>query len=132
MKASATVFEGFWCKFLRRVRAANTRLLWIGIACLVWCARASAGQAPTVTLQEASQVTGVSAIIGGTVNANGLATWAQFQWGTTTSYDHNGFPFQWAPTDVTLTFSNLLTGLSTNTTYHYQLVATNSAGRTAS
>jgi hypothetical protein len=124
--------ERFSCDFLRRVRAANPRLLSIVSVCVVLWARAAAGQAPTVTIDAASQVTGVSAIIGGTVNANGLATWAQFRWGTTTSYDHNGFPFQWPATEVTLTFSNLLTGLSTNTTYHYQLVATNSGGQTLS
>lgn len=117
---------------LKRVRATNARWLLMAATCLVWQAQANAGQAPSVTLDAASQVTGVSAIISGTVNANGLATWAQFRWGTTTSYDHFGFPFQWPATDVALTYSNLLTGLSTNTTYHYELIATNSAGQTLS
>jgi hypothetical protein len=107
----------------------KSQFLSLATAFLIFSVRAACGQAPTVTIGPASQVTGVSAIISGAVNANGLATWAQFRWGTTTSYDHSGYPFQWPATDVTLTFSNLLTGLSTNTTYHYQLVATNSAGQ---
>ena len=121
--------ERFGCDFLGRVRAANTRLLPIATACLVLWARAAAGQAPTVTLDPASQVTGVSAIISGTVNANGLTTWAWFRWGTTTSYSQTSLAYQLAPVDTTLAFSNQLSFLSTNTTYHYQLVATNSAGQ---
>jgi hypothetical protein len=77
-------------------------------------------------------VTGVSAIISGTVNANGLRTWGYFRWGTTTVYDHSSFNIRFAPLEVPMTFSNLLTGLSTNTTYHYQLIATNTAGQTLS
>jgi hypothetical protein len=111
---------------------ANTRFMLLVNACLLLAARAGAAQAPTVTIDPAIQVTGVSAIIGGTVNANGLATWAWFRWGTTASYGNNGFPYQLAPVNATLTFSNLLTALSTNTTYHYQLVATNVAGQTFS
>jgi hypothetical protein len=130
MKASGVDSEVF--EFPRRVFATNTQFLLIAVAFLLLSARATAAQAPTVTIDQASQVTGVSAIIGGTVNANGLATWCHFQWGTTTSHDHSGDYFLLAPLDIPLTFSNLLTGLSTNTTYHYQLVATNSAGTTSS
>src|SRR5437879_4107684 len=132
MNASGPNPETFCSASSTRVFAANTPFLLIVNLWLLLAAQATAAQAPTVTIDQASQVTGGSAIIGGTVNANGLATLCHFQWGTTTSYDHSGDYFLLAPLDIPLTFSNLLTSLSTNTTYHYQLVATNSAGTTAS
>jgi len=132
MKASSGQVKRFRCELLGRVVAAKTRLLAVGTACLVTWARAIAGQVPTVTIDQASQVTGVSALLSGTVNANGLATWTWFRWGTTTGYDRTNFACQLAPVDATVAVSNLLSFLSTNTTYHYQLVATNSAGQTFS
>src|SRR5215472_502686 len=112
--------------------AVNSLFLLIASVCLFLGAGARAAQAPTITIDGASQVTGVSAIISGTVNANGLRTWGYFRWGTTTGYDHTSFSILFAPLEVPMTFSNLLTGLSTNTTYHYQLIATNTAGQTLS
>jgi hypothetical protein len=129
MKASDAQFNRFRSEWPRRARAGKTRWFFVGAACLVTWVRVIAAQVPTVTIDQASQVTGVSALISGTVNANGLATWAWFRWGTTTSYSQTNFAYQLAPVDATLTFSNLLSFLSTNTTYHYQLVATNSAGQ---
>ncbi len=51
--------ETFSRDFLRRVRAANTRLLCLGIDCLVFWVEANAGQAPTVTIDPATQLTGI-------------------------------------------------------------------------
>ena len=119
-------------KALRRVVAAKSWWLVVGAACLVIGARAMAGQAPTVTIDEASQVTGASAMISGTVNPNGLTTWAWFRWGTSTSYNQTNFAYRLPASGTTLAVSNLLSFLSTNTTYHYQLVATNGAGQTFS
>ena len=101
-------------------------------ACLFSSARATAAQPPTITIDAASQVTGISAIIGWTVNPNGLSTSVVLRWGTATAYEQGSNYFLAAPVDLTLTQSNLLTGLTTNTTYHYQLAATNSAGATIS
>jgi hypothetical protein len=93
-------------------------------------AQAAAAQPPTITIEGASQVTGTSAIVGWSVNANSLSTSCVFRWGTTTAYDQGSSYFLLAPIDMSLAFSNRLTGLSPSTTYHYQVVATNSAGET--
>jgi hypothetical protein len=68
--------------------------------------------------------------LNGTVNPNGLSTTYYFQWGKTTAYG-NKSPATPASAgggwDNGAVSANL-TGLTLNTTYHYQLVATNSAG----
>ena len=132
MKASRPDSESFCFEFFRRVLAVNTRLLLIVTACLFLAVPATAAQPPTITIDAASQVTGISAIIGWTVNPNGLSTSVVLRWGTTTAYEQGSSYLLSAPVDLTLTQSNLLTGLTANTTYHYQLVATNSAGATLS
>lgn len=87
------------------------------------------GSVPTVTANAATDITSVSATISGTVNPNGASSGCWALWGTTTAYDHFtplGYSLVGsAPVPV----SNGLTGLTPNTTYHYQLVATNSAGQ---
>jgi len=132
MKASKVKPETFRFEFLRRVLAANTRLLLMVTACLFLPARASAGQAPTITVNGASQVTAFSATITGTVNPNGLDTIYLLQWGTTTAYEHTGPYVSLETRDTTRAFTNQMIGLSPNTTYHYQVFATNSAGGTFS
>jgi hypothetical protein len=80
MKASDAQFNRFRSEWPRRARAGKTRWFFVGAACLVTWVRVIAAQVPTVTIDQASQVTGASALISGTVNANGLATWAWFRW----------------------------------------------------
>ena len=83
---------------------------------------------PTATTGSASNVGTNSATVSGGVNPNGLSTTAKFLYGTTTNYG--------GVTNVsgTLTGTNAtnvsvgLTDLSAGTTYHYTLVATNTAG----
>jgi hypothetical protein len=87
---------------------------------------------PTVTTSAASGVTANSATLNGSVNPNGLSTTAYFQWGTDTNYG-NTVPNPALPCGSGNTFTNLtitLTGLNPNTTYHYQLVASNASGGT--
>jgi hypothetical protein len=92
----------------------------------------SAAQAPTVSLNTPSTVTGSVVIMTGTVNPNGLGTGYSLQWGTNVAYDHFGrwvqMPAQATPVAITL----YMTDLTTNTLYHYQLAATNSAGQSLS
>jgi len=86
--------------------------------------------APTVTTGSAISITSGSATLNGTVNPNGKKTTYYFEYGTTTSYGLTSGT-NWAgagsgTSDVSV--SATITGLSPNTTYHYRIVATNSAG----
>jgi hypothetical protein len=91
----------------------------------------NSGQAlvkPSATTGSATNVTWHSATLSGTVNPYGLSTTYYFQWGPTTSFG-NTTPTQSAGSGTSdLAVSANLTGLAPNTTYHYRLVAVNSAG----
>ena len=87
--------------------------------------------APTATTGSASSITTTSATLNATVNPNGAATTAQFQYGTTTAYGSTA--------SVTLSpnsgasaqsVSATLTGLTPLTLYHFRISATNSLGTT--
>ena len=84
---------------------------------------------PAVTTLAASDVTATSATLNGTVNPNGGATTAYFRYGLTTSYGSftasNSLP---AP-NAMFALSNLVGNLAPATTYHYQMVGSNSLGR---
>jgi len=87
-----------------------------------------AEKSPEVTTGTATNVGTNSATVNGLVNPNGLSTTAKFLYGITTNYG--------GVTNVsgTLTGTNAtnvsvgLNGLAPGTTYHYTLVATNTAG----
>jgi Putative peptidoglycan binding domain len=91
----------------------------------------SAGtQAPTATTGQATDVSTTSATLTGTLTPNGGATSYYFEYGTTPSFGATS-PSRNAgsgsqPIDVSATIS----GLSPDTTYRYELVATNAAGTT--
>jgi len=89
--------------------------------------------APTVTASAASVIQSFAATMNGTVNANNLSTTVVFEWGTTTAY---GSTATATPTPVTGTsataVSAALTGLQSNTTYHYRIKATNAVNVTYS
>lgn len=86
------------------------------------------GQVPTVTVDGPTQITDTGAIIAVTINPNGSLTGYYIQWGFTTAYGHTS-PFYIVPIPNAVTnVSAWMVGLSPGTTYHYQVVATNSAG----
>jgi len=85
---------------------------------------------PIATTGSATNVTFNSVTLNGTVNPNGVETGALFQWGTTTSYGNlTDSQFLGSGTS-NVNISANLTGLSSNTTYHFRMVATNSASGT--
>jgi hypothetical protein len=85
---------------------------------------------PIATTGSATNVTFNSVTLNGTVNSNGVETGALFQWGTTTSYGNlTDSQFLGSGTS-NVNISANLTGLSSNTTYHFRIVATNSAAGT--
>ena len=87
------------------------------------------GVAPSVTTNTATNVSLTSATLNGTVNPNDLSTAVKFEYGTTTGY---GSEITATPSPVNgasaVSVSAALTGLSSNTLYHYRVVGTNSAG----
>ncbi|MBM4159468.1 MAG: T9SS type A sorting domain-containing protein [Ignavibacteria bacterium] len=87
--------------------------------------------APGVITDPASNVTSSSARLNATVDTRGLSTTVVFEYGTSTSYGKQvtaaGSPFTAADA---ITVSADVTGLTGSTTYHYRVVATNSAGTT--
>jgi hypothetical protein len=84
---------------------------------------------PTVTTLQATAVTSTSAILNGTVTANGLQTAWQFQWGPSIS------TLQYSPTiagevgatGTSVPVSVQLNGLTPGTTYAFRLLGFNAA-----
>ena len=83
--------------------------------------------APTVATDNATVVTSSSAQLNGTLTARGTATSANvsFEWGETTSYGNNTTLEVKANTGP---FSATITGLSSNTTYHFRSRAVGHGG----
>ncbi len=90
----------------------------------------AAAAAPTVTTGSPSSVGQSSATVSGTVNPNGQSTSYFFKYGTTTTYGLQTTPAGAGNGTGTVAVHQTLDGLTPNTTYHYQLVATSSAGTT--
>ena len=120
---------------MRRMRVAAAIVL-LGCGLLVLAitsashpAPASAAAAPpSVTTGSPSNVGESSATVNGTVNPNGQSTTYFFRYGTTTSYGLQTSPSGAGSGTGMVAVHAGLDGLSPNTTYHYQLVATSSAG----
>jgi FG-GAP repeat len=84
---------------------------------------------PTATTDLASPVTQTAAVLNGVVNPEGDATSCEFVWGRTTAYG-NSVPCSPSPGSGTsgVAVAAVLAGLSPGTTYHFQVVTSNSAG----
>ena len=84
---------------------------------------------PTVTTGMATAITSNSATLNGTVNPNGDLTAVAFEYGTTTSYGGQVIATQSPLTGSTLQeVSANVINLKPNTTYHFRMQASNSAG----
>jgi plastocyanin len=82
---------------------------------------------PVVITNPATNITTSSATLNGSLDPHGLTTTVSFQWGTTTSYGHTTT----MQTQSGNTYRNIaanISGLTTHTTYHFRIMATNSAG----
>src|SRR5207248_1054170 len=82
---------------------------------------------PVVITNPATYVASFSATLNGTVDPHGLATTVHFQYGTTTSYGHTTASQSKTGNTYQALAANI-SGLSASTTYHFRMVATNSAG----
>lgn len=83
--------------------------------------------APSATTG-AAQVSGGSALVGGSVTPNGLATSYYFEFGTTANYGQQTPPQSAGSGTGAVSVSATLSGLAADTTYHYRLVAAGPAG----
>ncbi len=78
----------------------------------------------------ATNISGNQATLNGTVNPNGVSTTAYFQYGTTTSYGNTTTSQSVGSGTPPVNVSQVVSGLATNASYHFRLVATNSRGTT--
>ena len=89
----------------------------------------TAALAPVAITGEPTNVSTTGATLAGTVNPNGSATTAVFEYGLTTSY---GSSVNVTPApgsgDSTVAVSAALSGLQPNQTYHFRLAAVNQGG----
>jgi hypothetical protein len=95
---------------------------------LIAAATAPAAGPPTATTGGATSLGETTATVTGTVDPNGMATTYRFEYGTSSSYG-----LQTAEQDAGsgtggADVQAALTGLTSATTYHYRVVATNAAG----
>jgi len=85
---------------------------------------------PTATTGSASDVTGTTATLNGTVNPQNASTTVKFQWGPTNALGSE-YAFSGSSTGMSdTTFNYPLSGLLPLTTYYYRIVATNAGGTT--
>jgi hypothetical protein len=82
---------------------------------------------PVVITNGASSVTTSSATLNGSLDPHGLATTVFFQYGTTTSYG-SATPTQSQAGNTYRNITANISGLTSHTTYHFRMVATNSGG----
>jgi hypothetical protein len=120
---------------MRRMRVAaavvllSCGLLGLAITSASHPAAASgAASPPTVTTGSPSSISDTSATVSGTVNPNGQSTTYYFKYGTTTAYGLQTTPANAGSGTGDVAVHQTLDGLTPNTVYHYQLVATSSAG----
>jgi trimeric autotransporter adhesin len=89
----------------------------------------SATGPPVVTTNSATLIASFSATLNGSVDPHGLTTTVYFQYGTTTSYGLTSA----IQSKTGNTYQNVaanISGLTASTTYHFRVVATNTAGTT--
>src|SRR5262249_18061603 len=84
---------------------------------------------PVVTTNPAAFIASFSATLKGSLNPDGLGTTFHFQYGTTTGYGLTTAP-QTQTGDTSRPVSANINSLAAHTTYHFQLVASNTAGTT--
>ena len=82
---------------------------------------------PVVITNPATLIASFSATLNGSVDPHGLTTTVYFQYGTTTSYGSTTLS-QIKTGNTYQSISANLSGLTASTTYHFRLVATNTAG----
>lgn len=115
-------------RYFYRVVATNSAGTSTGAISIFWTI--APNTPPTVQTLNATAITQSSAVLNGSVNANGLSTTIYFLWGTdNTLVSASRTPDQsvGAPTG-NIQRNASISGLTASTTYYFQMVATSSAG----
>jgi hypothetical protein len=109
---------------IRRVRRPTLLGLCAIVVAAAFAASAQAAGPPTVTTLAATSITSNSAVLNGTISANGQATAWQFEWGTSANtLKLAPVPAgSVGPAGASVPVSAKLTGLKPNTTYGYTLL----------
>ena len=93
-----------------------------------WSAQDYLVSVPSATSNSATNVTSSSARLNGSINPNGVSTSAYFEYGLSTSYGGNTSPGSFGSGTSNVPIQSDITGLNSNTTFHYRTVAVNSGG----
>jgi RHS repeat-associated protein len=90
--------------------------------------------APTIVVKAPTLINGTTATLNAGVNPNGVGATYQFEYGTTTAYGKvaAGYAKYIGLGKTEVAVSEPLSGLSSGTTYHYRIYATNALGKTVS
>src|SRR5207244_2575269 len=80
--------------------------------------------APVVSTTTATAITSSSAVLNGTVNANGAPTACFFDYGTSTSYSALTTPKSVGSGTTPVAFSAPINALAPTTLFHFQLICT--------
>jgi len=83
---------------------------------------------PVAATLAATEITAVSATLGGLVNPQGAATWAWFQYGGDTNYAGFTSPRSLGSGTSALALNNPVSGFVPGAFYHFRVVATNTLG----
>lgn len=83
---------------------------------------------PAGVTGSATNLSTSAATVHGTVNANGASTTYHFEYGASTTYGHSTASGTLGPTTTAHQVTRVIGGLLPSHTYHYRLVASNSAG----
>ena len=86
--------------------------------------------APTIANTGASAITTTGATLSASVNPQGLATTAYFEWGTSAAYGNVTSTQNLAATGRPVAITAPITGLTPGQTIHFRVVATNGSGTT--
>src|SRR6266545_4680721 len=110
---------------LRLLVAGATAL---AVAASMGAGSAAAASAPSATTGPVTAVGPTTATVSGSVNPNGTATTWYVEYGTSTSYGSKTSSAGAGSGTSSISVSATLTGLKVGTSYHYRVVATNTAG----
>jgi sugar lactone lactonase YvrE len=113
-----------------RVGATNSTGTTYGEDKTFLTAASGASSCPSATTEAATSVTSTGATLNGTVNPNGLETKYYFEYGTSTVYNKKTSEVSAGAGTGNVKVGQSITGLTAGTTYHFRLVASNTAGTT--